>query len=47
MQGRQLHEIQEALRHVDPKMTGHYIGTETTGAVATQAVSAFMATLSV
>lgn len=46
MQGRGLHEIQEAMRHTDSKMTSHYIGNETTGGVATQAVSAFLASLS-
>jgi len=46
MQGRGLHEIQEAMRHKDGKMTSHYIGNETTGTVATQAVSAFLASLS-
>lgn len=45
MQGRGLHEIQEALRHADAKTTGLYIGQDTTGSVTTQAVSAFLATL--
>lgn len=45
MQGRQLREIQEALRHSDPKTTGLYVGDESTGSVATQAVSAFLASL--
>lgn len=34
------------MRHSDGKMTSRYIGTETTGSVATQAVSAFLASLS-
>lgn len=45
MQGRQQHEIQEALRHADPKTTSLYIGNESTGSVATQAVSTFLAAL--
>lgn len=44
-QGSGLRQVQELLRHADPKTTGIYIGEETTGGVTVQAVSAFLSSL--